>query len=49
VQPAYPDDWLALVAEADAMGRIRVEDYVASLAAPGGALVPAPTSQGDPR
>jgi hypothetical protein len=49
VQPAYPDDWLALVAKADAMGRIRVEDYVASLAVPGGPLVPAPTSQGDPR
>lgn len=39
-RPLYPDDWLTLERTAQAVGRARMEDYVAALAA-GGPLVPA--------
>jgi hypothetical protein len=41
VQPAFPDDWLTYVRQAQALSPERMDDYVAALAIPGGPLVPA--------
>jgi hypothetical protein len=38
-QPAHPDDWTAMMDQAKALGRERVEDYISALTA-AGPLVP---------
>ncbi len=47
-RPAYPDDWMALVRRANALGRADAEDYVYALTVTDGPLVPAATAVGQP-
>lgn len=44
VRPSYPEDWPAMLLAVDRISQGRIEDYVASLTAAGGPLVPETTS-----
>jgi hypothetical protein len=45
VRPSYPEDWPAMLLAVDRISQGRIEDYVASLTAAGGPLVPETASR----